>query len=73
MNMSQSIRAARTEYHRLSGLYTTDIYFPSTGSWEVQDQHSVSDESVLPDSYTALFTMCPHKVKGVKKVSRSLL
>lgn len=35
----------------------------NSGGWEVQDGADMSDENQLPGSQTAIFLLCPHRLK----------
>lgn len=72
--MSLSIWAVMTGYHRISGLYTTNIDFSQfqrlTSKSKIKARtYLVSAESLLPGLQTVLFLLSPPMVKGVMELS----
>lgn len=57
--------AAVTEYHRLSGLNSRDLFSPSTGGLKSKIKMLAgffSDETFLPGLRTSAFLLCPYLV-----------
>lgn len=70
--MSQSLKAALTKVPQTQWLKQQTFLSHGSGGWKSKLEvraDSVSAEVLLPGSYTATFSPCPHRVEGTREVS----